>query len=168
MKNLQEIQQENRRLILEAIHGVSYEEALRKESFFHDCLLQLQDRAIPVRVGEGSVMFYEDFKRELKYQPLNGIGEFFESVIGHTTKIHAVIGKPSFLPRVLLALQNKVDYMVFGLNYSHATFDDWWITSSGAAAGIIEMWLCKWDLTKETLEEQSEETQRAINKLLTQ
>ena len=26
--------------------------------------------------------------------------------------------------------------------------------------------ICEWDLTKETLEEQSEETQRAINELL--
>lgn len=34
IKTLQEIQEENRRLILEAIHGVSYGEALRKEIEF--------------------------------------------------------------------------------------------------------------------------------------
>ena len=74
--------------------------------------------------------------------------------------------RPIYVNEMLFALQDKIDVMAFGLNYSHATFDSWWITSSGAAAGIIEMWICKWDLTKETLEEQSEETQRQINELL--
>lgn len=127
---LQEIQEENRRLILEAIHGVSYGEALRKEIEF-------------------AGWSFDEEKDLLEH-----------NVFTYRFKVT--------LNRVLFALQNKVDYMVFGLNYSHATFDSWWITSSGAAAGIIEIWICKWDLNKETLECQSEETQRSINKLLTE
>ena len=72
------------------------------------------------------------------------------------------------LNRVLLALENSFEGEdgCFGLNFHHGLFDSWWITLSKSGAGIIETWICKCDLTKETLEEQSEETQRAVYKLL--
>lgn len=79
-----------------------------------------------------------------------------------------IIGKPLTLDRVLLVLENSFEGEdgCFGLNFHHGLFDSWWITLSKSGAGVVEQWICKWDLTKPTLEEQTEETQRAIYKLL--
>ena len=71
---------------------------------------------------------------------------------------------PLTLSRVLLALKDKLigfydsgfGYIVYKKRlFSH----DWYHEVK---------YICDWDLTKETLEEQSEETQRVINQLLTE
>ena len=134
-KPLEQIQQENRKFILEAIHGCSYEEALEKE------------------LGVGCKIIFE-----------GAFGIEYTITDTDTFKISRdqiieIIGKPLTLSRVLLALKSKEDlsnpkkyelYLgitkLFYYNYPKN----------------IELVL---DLTKETLEEQSEETQRKINEL---
>lgn len=117
-KTLQEIQQENRKFILEAIHGCSYEEALKKE------YAKKGNNTISVPLRE-----YE--------------------------------GEELTLSRVLLALKDKqIGYYDDGLGYIV-------IKKRLFSVGYYDEveYICDWDLTKETLEEQSEETQRRINKL---
>jgi hypothetical protein len=133
-KSLQEIQQENRRLILEAIHGCSYEEALEKDekyllsnSFFSNGLCLIKEYIRP-----------ENFYKEL--------------------------GQPITLSRVLLALnQTKKVFLYFDI-YEPAICE--------RAPDVYDYdnfnILSNWNLTKETLEKQTEETQRNINQFLKQ
>jgi hypothetical protein len=116
-KTLQEIQAENRRLILEAVHGCSYEEALEQD------FLQANSQFTIFTGYRGD---FNDIRTWLRN-----------------------IGKPITLSRVLLAFKNTAIVEKF-----------YWASRDY----IIE----KWDLTKETLGDQSEETQRAIHQLLTQ
>lgn len=111
MKTIKQIQEENRKLILEAIHGCSYEEALTIE---------------------------------LESQPSQLPWNWVEKIIT--------------LSRVLLALGNKVLFCE-GYLCEHL------VTNDGL---IITTNHIQWDLTKEALEEQTPETQIAINKLLTE
>jgi hypothetical protein len=101
MKTLQEIQQENRRLIMQIVHSCN-------------------------------------FDKKAGYE----LDKLFESIT---------------LSRVLLALKNyDIGFVEDSLCYcKHQDFYEYDIRE-----------LCKWDLTKPTLEEQSEETQRAIYELL--
>jgi len=116
-KSLQEIQKENRKFILEAIHhGRSYQKALQKE---------------------------------LK------------------------IGKPLTFNRVLLAFKNK-DVKIYNkslvFSYEWERFYPLIEDKESGAYPEYKLWNLfgfDWDLTKDTLEEQSEETQRIINQLLT-
>ena len=112
-KSLQEIQKENRKFILEAIYGCSYEEALEKEW------------------GEN---WDDDFKC-------------------------TIIGKPITLNRVLLALKDK------RIGFYDDSLGEIWRGEVCYREDMVE-YICDWDLKKETLEEQSEETQRRVNKLL--
>ena len=123
-KSLKQIQKENRKFILEAIHSCSYEEALKKE--------------------EGRTCEYP-------YQTNYGVQVIIGDVkdYGYNRKKHfpdafliEIIGKPITLNRVLLAVIKSYNEI--------RNFD-----------------LDNWDLTRETLDQQSEETQREINKLLT-
>ena len=66
-------------------------------------------------------------------------------------------GEIKNLSQMLLALQYKIQ-KTFHISYNEITFR--YINED---LGISEIF---WDLTKETLEEQSEETQRQINELL--
>ena len=106
-KSLKQIQQENKKFILEAIH---------------DCI------------------YYESAR--------DGIIE--------------IIGKPLTLSRVLLAIW-KSDKYYYKSSFDKAQKEMWFgekfHTLKFGSKGV------SFDLTKETLEEQSEETQRAINKL---
>ena len=127
-KSLQEIQQENRRLILEAVHGVSYEEALEKDekslsqnSFFSNGLCLIREYIRPENFYKG-------------------------------------LGKPITLSRVLLALEKQ-----FKNEYHKMIFQDGQLFFICAETPVCQFY---WRLEKETLEEQSEETQRQINKLL--
>ena len=108
MKTLEQIQQENRKFILEAI-------------------------------GE--------YKNELK------LLEQQEHQIYHEIISKSFYSKPLTLSKVLLALPSELYYYKNGnLLYIAKPNQD-------------PKEQITWDLTKETLEEQSEETQRAINKL---
>jgi hypothetical protein len=138
MKTLEQIQEENRRFIIMANNpeAKSYEEALLKEN-------------------EGSnFVFCEGCNTHINTKK--------------TIRFINYDGEPVSLNRVLVALEISFEGEdgCFGLNFHHGTFDGWWITLSKSGAGIIESWLCKWNLTKPTLEKQTEQTQRAINDLL--
>ena len=121
-KPLKQIQQENRKFILEAIHGCSYEEALKKEY----AKKGNNTIAVPFREYDGEELT---------------------------------------LSRVLLAFKNKEVKTCYG---DEAIFNiglvDFYEIESGAYRENHHFeYICDWDLKKETLEEQSEETQRAIN-----
>jgi hypothetical protein len=160
-KTLQEIQEFNRRKIICAVNGTEdYEEALKKELGV-GCLVEVY---MPVR---GYIM--------PEYKQLHIINEFskfedkfvYEDVGCKNIRVvmegkmvcdkDKIIGKPLTLDRVLLALKNyEIRFIEDSLCYcKHQDFYEYDIRE-----------LCKWDLTKPTLEEQSEETQRAIYELL--
>lgn len=111
-KSLEQIQQENRKFILEAIHDCSYEEALEKE------YAKKGNNTISVPLRE-----YE--------------------------------GEELTLSRMLLALKDKK------IGFSDKDLGAIW-----KGEYIYDDYIYEWDLTKETLEEQSEETQRGINSYL--
>ena len=101
-KTLQEIQQENRRLIMQIVYNCN-------------------------------------FDKKAGYE----LDKLFESIT---------------LSRVLLALKNyDIGFVEDSLCYCKEDYHDY---------GYEVRELCKWDLTKRTLEKQSEETQRAIYELL--
>ena len=227
-KSLQEIQKENRKFILEAIHGCSYEEALQKEwgenCIIEDCILNGSEMASWGRVIkdnrhkslyanidsgnqlEFSVNWDDDFKCTIIGKPitLNRVlltlkskedlfnPKRYEICLGTTRlfyydylrfrelvgdistkdlteeglknledyestkhRIIEVIGKPLTLSRVLLALKDK-----------QIGFYDKDLGAIWKGEYIHDDYIYEWDLTKETLEEQSEETQRGINSYL--
>ena len=144
-KSLKQIQQENRKFILEAIHGCSYEDALEKEL------------GVGCKVKIKSFMSTQDFNEEIFV--IDDYCDFFTEnlfrTIGssHHNEITEIIGKPLTLFRVLLALPSELYYYKSGnLLYIAKSNQD-----------PKEQITC--DLTKETLEEQTEETQRGINEL---
>ena len=144
-KTLEQIQQENKKFILEAIHGCSYEEALKKEEgdFCH--------YLYRTNYGEQTII------GDVKSYGYNKDKHFPNAFL------IKIIGKPLTLSRVLLALKDKqIGFYDDSLAY---------IVSAGQDYGYyledeVE-YICDWNLTKETLEEQTEETQREVNKLLT-
>lgn len=77
------------------------------------------------------------------------------------------LGKNLTLAVVLDTLHHRGEDScgVYGANINHADFETCWITTSGAASGVIDLWHCKWDLEKSFLR-QSSETQLAIARLL--
>lgn len=113
-KTLEQIQQKNRKFILEAI-------------------------------GE--------YKNELK------LLEQQEHQIYHEIISKSFYSKPLTLSRVLLALKDKR----IGF-YDDSLGEIWQGEGSFYREDNVE-YICDWDLTKETLEEQTEWTQRGINKL---
>lgn len=153
-KSLKQIQKENRKFILEAIHCCSYEEALEKE--------------------QGATCEY-------LYQTEFGVKRIMGDIkdYGYNRKKHfedafliEIIGRPITLDRVLLAFKNKNvkiynESLVFcyergkfySLEYRYSEYSDGYNT-------YIFSPLFDWDLTSETLEQQTEETQREINKIL--
>ena len=164
MKTLQEIQEFNRRKIICEVHGTEdYAEALKKELGV-GCLVEVY---MPAR---GYIM--------PEYKQLHIINEFskfedkfvYEDVDCKNIRVvmegkmvcdkDKIIGKPLTLDRVLLVLKNYyigfVDRELCYWSKEYCYYD--------SEYNIRE--LCKWDLTKPTLEEQSEETQRAIYTLL--
>ena len=123
-KSLSEIQKENRKFILEAIHGCSYEEALKIE--------------------EQEIVKNSFFRNNFLIR---------EYIAPENIYIH--FGKPLTLSRVLLAISK------------HRYYDDIWFGDLyGDSYETLEFDIegVSFDLTKETLEEQTEETQRGLNK----
>ena len=152
-KTLQEIQKENRKFILEAIYGCSYEEAIEKEL------------GVGCKVKIKRFFSIKDFNEEIFI--IDNYCDFFTENLFRTigssyhNEITEIMGKPLTLSRVLLTLKDKrIGFYDDSLAY---------IVSAGQDYGYyledeVE-YICDWDLTIETLEEQSEETQRGINKL---
>jgi hypothetical protein len=146
-KTLQEIQAENRRLILEAVHGCSYEEALKKELGFRCALINKRN--------DNSVIIERVFC-EVSFSISDGS---FGLRADDVENYYKIVGKPITLSRALLALN--------GLHWGLDVFDTD-LTKLRIYDDPNNDDGFDWDLTKETLEDQSEETQRAINQLLTQ
>ena len=126
-KSLEQIQQENRKFILEAIHGCSYEEALEKE------YAKKGNNTISVPLRE-----YE--------------------------------GEELTLSRVLLAFKNKdvktcyrdeIIFNIAGSQFCGLSVED----EESYATTYTVYGICLWNPELETLEEQTEETQRKINEL---
>ena len=153
-KSLEQIQQENRKFILEAIHGCSYEEALKKEL------------SVGCKVKIKRFMSTQNFNEEIFV--IDDYCDFFNESFFKTTDSHRhneiteIIGKPLTLSRVLLALKDEqigfYDNCLGEVWKGHIY--DWDIKED--RPDRLE-YVCDWDLKKETLEEQTEETQRKIN-----
>ena len=145
-KPLKQIRKENRKFILEAIHGCSYEEALKKELGV-GCKVKIKRFMSSEDFNEEIFVIddYCDFSTENLFRT---IGSF------HHNEIIEIIGKPLTLSRVLLAISK------------HGYYDDIYFGDlHGDSCETLEFDIkgVSFDLTKETLEEQTEETQRAIN-----
>ena len=158
-KTLEQIQKENRKLILQAIHCCSYEEALEKELGFNCEVLARVWRSYQIhRIDNLTCFFDGDYlrfrelvgdicKKDLTDEGLERLEEY-ESA---RHRIIEIIGKPLTLSRVLLAFSRKIFKNEISLQFPD----------------FLHVNGFNWNLIKETLEEQSEETQREINKLLT-
>lgn len=176
-KTLEQIQQENRKFILEAIHGCSYEEALKKELGFNckviDKKHQFFGESVPVEmtlVCEGG----DEISDPLYFLHFRGnpCVSFSKQDIFDKDKFQ-IIGKPITLSRVLLALKNKEIKTCYGdeiiFNIAGSQF------CGLSAEGYEEIYaktytvygICLWNLELEILEEQTEEVQTKINELLT-
>ena len=129
MKTLEQIQQENRKMILEAIHGCSYEEALEKE------------------LGFGCEILSKTYNHKIT------IGKLYESEKDTIKELYHIIGKPLTLDRVLLAICQTRYYDDIYLNEETKTLE-------------FDYKDLSLSFVKPTLEEQSEETQRAFHKFM--
>lgn len=166
MKSLEQIQQENRKFILEAIHGCSYEEALKKELGVGCRVIDKKHQFFGVSAPEEMTLVYGDGVSGEESDPLyfshlrgNPFVIFLKQDIFDKDRFE-IIGKPLTLSRVLLALKDKK----IGF-YDDSLGEIWRGEGSFYREDNVE-YICDWDLTKETLEEQSEETQRGINSYL--
>ena len=147
-KSLEQIQQENRKFILEAIHGCSYEEALEKELGVN-CKIIL-DGSFGIKNYDYTITDEDTFKIS-------------------RDQITEIIGKPLTLSRVLLAFKNKdiknlygdrIIFNIAGSQFCGLQLEEEYHNPHYSLYGAGD-----WNLKLETLEEQTEETQRAINKL---
>lgn len=168
-KTLQEIQKENRKFILEAIYGCSYEEALQKEwgenCLIEDCILNGEEMASWGRV-------IKDNRHKSLYANIDSGDQLEFSINWDDDFKCTIIGKPITLNRVFLAFKNK-DVKIYNkslvFSYEWESFYPL-IEDTESAYPVYKLWnlfIFDWDLTKETLEEQTENTQRGVNKLLT-
>jgi hypothetical protein len=144
MKTLEQIQEENRKAIILANNpeAKDYDEALEMEL------------GVGCRFDSGESVFFI-FRETMEHLYFSQEGDFWiEKLRPEHIKDHRIIGKPLTLDRVLIGA-SKVSLTYYphsnGLNLN---------------SHIIWELLAMWNLTKPTLEDQSEETQRVINKLL--
>ena len=150
-KSLSEIQKENRKFILEAIHGCSYEEALKKEEgdFCH-YLYQ-------TNYGEQTII------GDVKSYGYNKDKHFPNAFL------IKIIGKPLTLSRVLLAFKNKEIKSILGddliFNFAGSQFCGLKLEEKFHNSHYSLYGICPWNPELETLEEQTEETQTKINEL---
>lgn len=159
-KSLEQIQKENRKFILEAIHGCSYEEALKKElgvgckvidkkhQFFGE--LSPTEMTLVYEGGDeiSDLLYFLHFRG-------NPCVSFSKQDIFDKDKFE-IIGKPLTLSRVLLTISK------------HGYYDDIWFGDLyGDSYETLEFDIkgVAFNLKKETLEEQTEEVQTKINEL---
>lgn len=160
-KSLEQIQQENRKFILEAIHGCSYEEAIEKEL------------GVGCKVKIKRFFSIKDFNEEIFI--IDNYCDFFTENLFRTigssyhNEITEIIGKPLTLSRVLLAFKNKDIKNLYGdriiFNIAGSQFCGLQLEEEYHNPHYSLYGAGNWNLELETLEEQSEETQRKINKL---
>ena len=176
-KSLEQIQKENRKFILEAIHGCSYEEALKKELGFgckaidkkHQFFGNLSPEEMTLVYGNVVDGEESDFLYFLHLRG-NPCLSFSKQNIFDKDRFK-IIGKPLTLSRVLLAFKNKNvktcyrDKIIFNLagsQFCGLQLEEEFYNPHYSLYGAGH-----WNLELDTLEEQSEETQRVINDLLT-
>ena len=159
-KPLKQIQQENRKFILEAIHGCSYEEALKKELGFGCKVIDKMHLFFGEPSPEEMTLVYGNAVDGEESDPLyflhlrgNPCVSFSKQVIFDKDRFE-IIGKPLTLSRVLLAISK------------HGYYDDIWfgdLYNDSYETLEFDIKGVAFNLYKETLEEQTEETQRGIN-----
>jgi len=145
-KTLQEIQEFNRRKIICAVNGTeNYQEALKIELGV-GCKVKIKNFITNNEFYEEIFVIdeYCDFFNETLFRKIESY---------KNSEIIEIIGKPLTLDRVLIAIRH------------HGYTRDIWF---GENIGFLNFLFkdLSWDLTKRTLEEQSEETQKAIYELL--
>jgi hypothetical protein len=159
-KTLEQIQQENRKFILEAIHDCSYKEALEKELGFN-CEVIARVWHHPQRhtidnlicYFDGNYLRFKELVGDISRRDLTETGlEKLEDYESTRHRIIEIIGKPITLSRVLSAINAKGGF------YDPIRLDDESNTLNFDYQGL------SFNLDVETLEEQSEETQRFLNK----
>ena len=127
----------------------TYEEALEMELSKVGCNFEY----LIGGVEREAISIGEQFKGQISIQS-------WDDMMISKEYVTKIIGKPLTLDRVLIALKYYVDYELLDMSLTLRNSG----TVYGGINGTIELF--KWDLTKETLEEQSEETQRKINELI--
>ncbi len=156
-KSLDQIQQENRKFILEAIHGCSYEEALKKELGFNCKVIDKKHQFFGESVPVEMTLVYEggdEISDPLYFLHFRGDPcVTFSKQLNFNKDEFEIIGKPLTLSRVLLGFL-KADKPI------GATLA---INKSGFYINLRNE--IPWDIKFETLEEQAEETQTKINEL---
>ena len=174
-KTLEQIQKENRKFILEAIHSCSYDEALKKEIGL-GCDIVVQNYVCGVK--DKTIIITLD--KSIRICDLTGLFVFANN--NKPLEIIEIIGKPITLNRVLLALpkinkENKtLDFLIAERGWEEIGgkwFDGYKKCFIARVETIFSCDCCEdfwsdvfvWDLELETLEQQSEETQKEINKI---
>lgn len=176
-KTLKQIKEENRKAIIMANHpeANSYKKALEMELGFGCGVLAFVGKNYKGKDKKHKkcVMTHHVYNKERilsqSYKYLKNASTIDNSIYGDGGEsfntfdnigISKIIGRPLTLDRVLVALNQEpeIERGLYGILYNHFIRHD-------EKSGEIDI-LFEWDL-EEDLEEQSEETQRAINKLLT-
>ena len=159
MKKLEQIQEENRKAIIMANNpeAKSYNEALEMELGF-GCEIKVNNIR---KTNDHKIILDTDYNSSGKCW--NFVTRNYEDGLKfrdvRRVEIKTIIGKPLTLDRVLIALESKDNYWNgYGYSFGHIGI----FCPEGGGGNLI----CYWDLKKPTLEEQSEETQREVNKLL--
>lgn len=155
MKNLEQIQEENRKFIILANNpeAKDYKEALEME-LGNRCAVEIDGVDIEYI---GILHWFRKRKGGL----LGG------DKIQRDDIVH-IWGKPLDLSRVLIALNKTLEK---DINWEFSSIGNKFFigTNNYNLSILFKDWIKErpyWDLTKPTLEEQIEETQRAINKLI--
>jgi len=172
MKDIKQIQEYNRRKIICAVHNTNnYQEALKNE-FAKGCILLIDEQYGASKFTiTGSWYGGCDYTGESFdiYCVLRENGLKFEKdflKFSHKTKKFnkkiEIIGKPLSLDRVLLAL-NRSGHVAWNLFFN---VEQSKLCEREDFNSEKFLTVCHWNLAKPTLEEQSEETQMAIYKLL--
>jgi hypothetical protein len=159
MKTIKQIEEESRKIIILANNpeAKSYGEALEMELGLN-CEIIVNN----IRVNN-DLRIILDLDTNSSGKDWNFITRTYDNANRHReirrVEIKKIIGKPLTISRVLIAASNL-----------EATY---YPASNGLKIGIFnhdedeeKEFLAMWDLTKEILEEQTEEVQRAIHKLL--
>jgi hypothetical protein len=155
-KTLQEIQEFNRRKIICAVNGIEdYEEALNKELIFGCIVIDFKHQFFGKKNPHKMTLVYDTENGEYYFDHYRGNPYLFyrKDEILNKERFQ-IIGKPLTLDRVLIAIRQD--------NY----YDDIWFGEDNDCSLHFDIKNLSWDLTKPTLEEQSEKTQRAIYELL--
>ena len=146
-KSLKQIQEFNRRKIICAVNETeNYEEALKKELGV-GCKVKIKNFITNNEFNEEIFVIdeYCDFFNETLFRK---IGSYKNS------EIIEIIGKPLTLDRVLIAIKQRGYY------------DDIWFGEDNDCFLHFDIKNLSLDLTKRTLEKQSEETQKGFYELL--